>query len=338
MAAMNRPQAARQTDLFAELHEAPWSKPAPSEPVTDASVLPTPREGPTDNDEALAQRLERTGRYRILRKLEPRPIRGNYAVNPNERVGIILDTETTGLDHRRDEIIELGMVAFTYDDGGIREVINAFSQLQEPSVPISAEITRITGITDDMVAGRSIDLSAVAAFIEPSDLVIAHNAKFDRPFCERFAPGFDIKPWACSVSEIDWSVLGFEGSKLAYLVGQCGWFHNGHRAVDDCHALLEVLAAAPRTDGVAAFQQLITSASRTRLRLFAEGSPFDMKDVLKARGYRWNDGSDGRPKCWWVEIEEDDHAMEMQFLREEIYRADVDLFAQRLTACERFKA
>ncbi|MCC4298322.1 3'-5' exonuclease [Aurantimonas coralicida] len=338
MAAMNSPLAARQTDLFAELHEAPSSKPAPSEPVADASVVPTPREGPTDNDEALAQQLERTGRYRILRKLEPRPIRENYALNPGERVGIILDTETTGLDHRRDEIIELGMVAFTYDDGGIREVINVFSQLQEPSVPISAEITRITGITDDMVAGRSIDLSAVAAFIEPSDLVIAHNAKFDRPFCERFAPGFDIKPWACSVSEVDWSALGFEGSKLAYLVGQCGWFHNGHRAVDDCHALLEVLAAAPRADGIAAFQQLATSSSRTRLRLFAEGSPFDMKDVLKARGYRWSDGSNGRPKCWWVEIEEDDHALEMQFMREEIYRADVDLFAQRLTACERFKA
>jgi len=99
-----------------------------------------------------------------------------------------------------------------------------------------------------------------------------------------------------------------------------------------------VLAAAPQTDGIAAFQQLATSSSRTRLRLFAEGSPFDMKDVLKARGYRWNDGSDGRPKCWWVEIEEDDHAQEMQFLRDEIYRADVDLFAQRLTACERFKA
>ncbi|WP_442880195.1 3'-5' exonuclease [Aurantimonas sp. A2-1-M11] len=335
---MNRPQAARQIDLFAEPSEASSNQLAPSKPVADARVAATPREGPTDNEEALAQQLERTGRYRILRKLEPRPARENYALNPGERVGIILDTETTGLDHRRDEIIELGMVAFTYDDGGIREVIDVFSQLQEPSVPISAEITRITGITDDMVAGRSIDLSAVAAFIEPSELVIAHNAKFDRPFCERFAPGFDIKPWVCSVSEVDWTSLGFEGSKLAYLVGQCGWFHNGHRAVDDCHALLEVLAAAPRTGGIPAFQQLVTSASRTRLRLFAEGSPFDMKDILKARGYRWSDGSDGRPKCWWIEIEEDDHAMEMRFLREEIYRADVDLFAQRLTACERFKA
>lgn len=52
-----------------------------------------------------------------------------------------------------------------------------------------------------MVAGQSIDIDAVAAFVEDADLVIAHNAKVDRPFCENLAPGFDYKPWACSVSE-----------------------------------------------------------------------------------------------------------------------------------------
>jgi DNA polymerase-3 subunit epsilon len=338
MAAMSSAQAARQPDLFGERTDDLRGAPSATSRTVNAPVKVAPVKGIVDEEEALVRRLEQTGRYRILRKSEPRPVRENYVLNCGERIGIILDTETTGLDHQRDEIIELGMVAFTYDDNGIREVIDVFSQLQEPSVPISAEITRITGITDDMVAGRSIDLSAVAAFIEPSDLVIAHNAKFDRPFCERFAPGFDIKPWVCSVTEVDWTSLGFEGSKLAYLVGQCGWFHNGHRAVDDCHALLEVLAAPPRTNGITAFQQLVTSASRTRLRLFAEGSPFDMKDILKARGYRWSDGSDGKPRCWWVEIEEEDHATEMKFLREEIYRADVELCAQRLTACERFKS
>jgi len=156
MAATSSPQATRQIDLFAELHEAPSGKRALSEPVADALVVPTPREGVKENVEALAQQLERTGRYRILRKLEPRPIRENYVLNPGERVGNMVDTETTGLDHRRNEIIELGMVAFTYDDGGIREVINVFSQLQEPSEPISSEVIRITGITDDMVAAVAL--------------------------------------------------------------------------------------------------------------------------------------------------------------------------------------
>ena len=51
-----------------------------------------------------------------------------------------------------------------------------------------------------------------------------------------------------ALAEVGWGDLGFEGAKLGYLVNQNGWFHHGHRAVDDCHALLEVLAA-PLPDG-----------------------------------------------------------------------------------------
>jgi len=41
---------------------------------------------------------------------------------------------------------------------------------------------------------------------------------------------------------------------------------------------------------------------QSRITIFAENSPFNMKDHLKARGYRWSDGSDGRPKSWRIEI------------------------------------
>jgi hypothetical protein len=52
-----------------------------------------------------------------------------------------------------------------------------------------------------MVAGRSIDISALKALIDPADLIIAHNAGFDRPFCEAFSPIFAGKAWACSNAE-----------------------------------------------------------------------------------------------------------------------------------------
>lgn len=195
------------------------------------------------------------------------------------KLGVVLKTEMTGLDHATHEVVELGMVAFTFDDGGVRDVVGVFSALREPSHPITSHITRITGIDADMVRGQVLDLDAVERFVEPADPVIAHNATFDRPFCEKLAPGFDMKPWACSVSEIDWTSLGFEGTKLGYLVWQAGLFHNGHRAVDD------VLAPFPR---------LLASTGRDRLRVHAIGFPFHTKEVLKARGYRWWDGSDGR--------------------------------------------
>ncbi len=72
---------------------------------------------------------------------------------------------------------------------------------------------------------------------------------------------------------------------------------------------------------------------------FAENAPFDLKDVLKARGYRWSDGSDGRPKSWWIEVAEEELEAELGFLRKEIYRWDeADPPTQRLTAFDRYSA
>jgi DNA polymerase III subunit epsilon len=289
--------------------------------------------------ESAVRMLEATGDYRVLRRLMPRPIVVSPTSHQDEKIAVILDTETTGLDHTRDEVIELGMIAFTYDEEGrIGDVIGTFNALREPSVPISTEITRLTGITPSMVSGQILNLEAVERFIAPADLIIAHNAGFDRPFCERLTKGFQVKAWACSHSEISWSGLGFEGSKLGYLLSQCGWFHQGHRAVEDCHALLEVLARPLPSEAGLPFGHLLASVRKSLLRIWAEGTPFDMKDLLKARGYRWNDGTDGRPKSWWVEVDEEGGEAEITFLRREVYRREVEPYTQRVTAFERFRA
>lgn len=310
-----------------------------SEPAPAAADAPPP---PLDESVAI-DRLEETGRFRVLRKLEPRPVRPERwppaARSPGAwpRLGIVLDTETTGLDAASNEVIELGMVAFTYDKASVLDVVGVFSALQQPTRPLPPEITRITGLTDAMLAGQRIDLAAAERFVAGADLVIAHNARFDRPFCEKILPVLAVKPWACSVAEVDWVSLGFEGTKLGYLIGQCGFFHNGHRATDDCHALLEVLAQPARKDAPAAFAQLVASAARTRLRIHALGSPFHTKDVLKARGYRWSDGASAMPKGWWREVEEDGFEEEARFLETEIYNGAMNAHVERLTACERFK-
>ena len=65
-----------------------------------------------------------------------------------------------------------------------------------------------------MVAGHVLDTGAVRVLLEPADLVIAHNARFDRNFCERLHEDFLHKAWACSVAEVRWGELGYEGAKL----------------------------------------------------------------------------------------------------------------------------
>ena len=92
------------------------------------------------------------------------------------KVGIIVDIETTGLNHAVDEIIELGMVKFTFSaDGRVFRVVDQFSALREPSVAIPAAVTELTGIAAEMVARRTIDPGEVARFIDEAVLVIAHR-------------------------------------------------------------------------------------------------------------------------------------------------------------------
>ena len=72
--------------------------------------------------------------------------------------------------------------------------------------------------------------------------------------------------------------------------------------------------------------------------VWAERTPFDMKDVLKRRGYRWSGGDDGRPKAWWTEVDEDDLLGELRFLEREVYLREVELRCETITAYDRYRA
>ena len=284
---------------------------------------------------AMAQTLEQSGDYRILRRL---PLREHFST-PTElaKVGILFDVETTGLDTASDEVVELGMVKFSYHpDGTVAAVLDTFSSLNEPSRTIPEEAIKLHGITNEMAAGHKIDGEAISAFASDAAIIIAHNAAFDRKFAERYWPVFASKPWACSVNQIEWRVHGFEGSRLGYLLGGIGMFHRSHRAVDDCHALLEILAHTISGTKRTALSLLLENARRKTIRIWAEQAPFDLKDELKKRGYRWSAGDEGRPKAWYVDIDEAKRDDEIAYLRQSIYLRDVDLFSQALSALDRF--
>ena len=120
--------------------------------------------------------------------------------------------------------------------------MDTFQGYHEPVRPISAEITALTGISGETVAGHSLDPEAVGAFVAPAAIVLAQNAAFDRRFAERLHPWFSTKAWGCTMSEPPWREERFEGLKLAYLAAQSGFFYDKHRALHDCMATLELLA------------------------------------------------------------------------------------------------
>lgn len=152
-----------------------------------------------DDLSTMAHALELSGDYRVLRRLA---FRQHFSI-PTEptKVGILLDVETTGLDTASDEVVELGMVKFSYHrDGAVAAVLDKFSSLNEPGRTIPEDAIKLHGITNEMAAGHKIDTEAVNAFTSDAAIVIAHNAAFDRKFAERYWPKFADKPWACSVN------------------------------------------------------------------------------------------------------------------------------------------
>jgi len=208
-----------------------------------------------------------------------------------------------------------------------------FSRLRQPSRPIPPAVTALTGLSDALVAGQRIDPAEVARFVAPAALVVAHNASFDRRFAERFCEVFVTKPWACSLSGVDWAGEGFEGTRLGYLAMRHGLFFDGHRTHHDCQATLEILARPLPKSGVPALAQL-QGARQTSWRIWAEQAPFEAKGRLKARGYRW-DGA-GQPRAWFIEVAEEERAAELAFLQAEIYAQAVQPPMRPLTAYDRF--
>jgi DNA polymerase III subunit epsilon len=289
-----------------------------------------------EETEDLARRLEATGNYRILRRLVPQQPT-QTPTGCGGKVGIIVDFETTGLDPKKDEIIEVAMVKFGYSSSHqVTGVTGIFQAFNEPSMPIPANIIELTGITNEMVAGQKIDDAALENFIGDANIIIAHNAAFDRKFAERSWPLFEHLHWACSATGIDWQQHGFGGAKLTYLVTQSGLFHDAHRAIDDCHATLEILARQLPATSTTALGALLDRARRKTFRIWAENAPFDLKEVLKRGRYRWNDGKDGRPRSWHIDVEEDKLDAELNFLRKEIYQRDIDIDYYEITALDRF--
>ena len=254
--------------------------------------------------------LEATGDYRVLSRLQCEPgLRRDLIVERREidgaplYQGLIVDCETTGLE-ASDTIIELAMLPFLFvAEGDVVEVDEVVAWLQEPPRPLTPEITRLTGLTNAELTGQAVDRDAAKALYQHARLVIAHNAQFDRPFIERLL-GKSDKAWACSREEVPWREWGYTSTALEFLLAVHGRrFTTGHRAGADCEAVLAILET-PGPDGVKPLAALVDSARRGVHRIWAIGAPYERKDLLKGRGYRWNDGSNGQPKAWYRDVAE----------------------------------
>jgi len=296
------------------------------------------------NDIEAIQQLEKSGQYRVIERLN---VRDRYwqGAPHTARIGVVIDTETTGLDTGCDKIIELGLIAFEYDAGSglIYRILHSYDGFEDPGEPLQDIVKQITGITDGMLAGQHLDDDEINAWLQKADLIIAHNAAFDRQMLERRLPIASQANWACTFNDIDWQDEDISSLKLDYIAYKLGFFFDGHRAVNDARATLHLLTKALPVSGKLAMAMLLGHAREKSRRFFAIRAPFDNKDDLKARGYRWladftySDHGKQKKGVWSIAVAEADIEAEQQWLTETVYKAKPAQFTfKNVTATDRY--
>lgn len=159
----------------------------------------------------------------------------------------IFDLETTGMSPVRDRIVEIAAIRVDLD--GTQE---RFSSLVHPGISISPRISRIHGITDEMVRDAP-NFSQVGIqftdFARGSTLV-AHNARFDLGFLQESLARHALELWKGktmdSIPLIKKAYAGLPSYSLQNLRRQFGlgdeFTGPAHRAFADVEWTLEIFA------------------------------------------------------------------------------------------------
>lgn len=199
----------------------------------------------------------------------------------------ILDTETTGLDPIKDRCVEVAVML--YDVKYAQPVVSFASLLRGES----NEAFAVNGIPQEMLPEmRDPELvwRAVRWVIDPAEVVLAHNAEFDRQFVPDLGKNF-----VCTEEDIVWpgSQKGGRGGSLANLALRLGLgVASAHRAMADVDTLSRILTRLAEQGHD--LETLIIRAMRPKAT-FHSLAPFEQKDIVKGAGFRW----DPDRKIWW---------------------------------------
>ena len=206
--------------------------------------------------------------------------------NKNIEKVLIIDTETTGLDENKDEVLEIGCILFHVSS---RSVLSQVSFLLPVSTNeaeyvngISAEVTNIDQPWQD-------GLNFFLKLVDYSDLIVAHNVEFDRKwFGKGILPKLE-KNWICSLEDINWSFQKSLKTRpsvtdLALSFSIPVW--NLHRALSDCFYISEVFKKCNN------LEELLLNATEPRF-LYKALVSYEERYLAKNAGFRWNTPVEG---------------------------------------------
>jgi DNA polymerase-3 subunit epsilon len=215
----------------------------------------------------------------------------------------LIDTETTGLDPRTDDLIEVAVAHYDLDFGQIVELhsylLYAESNAAEAINGIPAELLRHRGRHFD--CDRDLFIAQdIASSLTRADAVVAWNVAFDRPWIENFLRGFDViggekLPWVCAMDDIEWpkasTSKGLVATALAHGVGVT----DAHRATADVLTMARLFSRARELG--ADLSDMVERGARPKAE-FRAVVTYEQREAAKRAGFRW----DGERKGWFRKL------------------------------------
>lgn len=248
-----------------------------------------------------------------------------------------LDVETTGLNYQVDEIIELAVkvISIEKNTGSIINIVNSYESFNESIKPIDEKITKITGINKKMVQGKEIDWNNVEEILKDVDVIISHNASFDKPFIDSNLELSKNKLWACSMKDIDWMEKGFVSSKQEMLCLWHGFYFDAHRAMNDVDALIHLITH-PFYENNKPIIELYNNSKIVQYNVWVTNFPYnaEKKDKIKSNGYFWNN----EKKLWFKRVSKEELEKEKQYLIKIIYFDTFDGFIEAIDPKDKYKS
>lgn len=205
-----------------------------------------------------------------------------------EKIVTFIDFETTSLSPNQGYIIEAAAIQMSYqeDIGLINKVLKQYWSYNDPEIDIPKKITEITGINNSMVKGKIMNWNKLNALLDESDLIVAHNADFDKRWAIVHGDSRSDN-WVCSVNLINWkNKHGFENAKLEQLKKSHNIKSESHKAIEDVRTLIKLLRLKDK-EGNTYFKELLDNYNSGLIQHVVK-IPFSEKEKIKKLNYRWN--------------------------------------------------
>ena len=157
----------------------------------------------------------------------------------------IVDTETSGTGPE-DRMIEFALV-MVERTGQHANIMWGHSALHDQGPPSTPDALGVHGISEELRHGKSVPC-ALMDQLKDVDLVVAHNASFDRAMLSRTAIWTNALPWRCSVRQIKWRRENIRFVGLSKLLDRYKIHRiTGHRALDDALGLAKLMLLRDHT-------------------------------------------------------------------------------------------